>query len=62
MRENPHAAYDVAEAGNGVKGRTEASGDGENLRPTATPRRLWLPRQLSTLPMSGDWKWGYGGE
>ena len=35
---NPHAAYDVAEAGNGVKGRTEAPGDGESLRPTATPR------------------------
>ena len=35
---NPHAAYDVAEAGNGVKGRTEAPGDGESLRPTATSR------------------------
>ena len=35
---NPHAAYDVAEAGNGVKGRTEAPGDGESRRPTATPR------------------------
>ena len=35
---NPHAAYDVAEAGNGVKGRIEAPENGENLRPTATPR------------------------
>ena len=35
---NPHAAYDVAEAGDGVKGRTEAPEDGESLRPTATPR------------------------
>ena len=35
---NPHAAYDVSEAGDGVKGRTEAPEDGESLRPTATPR------------------------
>ena len=34
---NPHAAYDEAEVGNGVKGRTEAPDDGESPRQTATP-------------------------
>lgn len=35
---NPHAAYDVAEVGGGVKGRIEAPEHGESLRLTATPR------------------------
>ena len=45
---NPHAAYDVAEAGDGVKGRSEAPA----LRKppaTATPIRLPQPRQSPTL-------------
>ena len=35
---NPHAAYDVAEVGNGVVRRIEAPDNGESLRLTATPR------------------------
>ena len=32
-----HAAYDEAEVGDGVKGRTVAPEHGESPRPTATP-------------------------
>ena len=35
---NPHAAYDEAEVGDGVKERTEAPDNGESLRQTAIPR------------------------
>ena len=34
---NPHAAYDMAGVGNGVKGRTEAPEHGESLRPLPVP-------------------------
>ena len=33
-----------------------------NLLPRITYRLRWLPRQLSTLPESGDWKRSHGGE
>ena len=61
LSRHPHAACDVAEAGNGVTGRTEAPADGESRRQTATPRpyghracfrpyNILLPGAVDCLP------------